>query len=189
MNPPTEWPVLSWDAGPPWVLHLGVVPEADQQTFRMAGTLQREGESIPISKPTLILAGGPVFIDNRAAAMEDFGAWAFIKLLRGENEINVPFEQTDEFLAELLRFPRLPRLDLPPEMQTTEMRLTPRPRLRIIAGNKKKRSNDSVLSCRVSFDYDSQTIALDNLSPAILDSQKRQIIHRDFAAERSAVAG
>ncbi|MDP9174909.1 MAG: DEAD/DEAH box helicase [Planctomycetota bacterium] len=184
----TEWPVLTWDDGPPWELHLVVIANAAEQTFRLAGSLRRGERTVDINEPTLILPGGPVFIGNTLAALEDFGAWMFVALLRSEREINVPFEQADEFLAELLRFPRLPRLDLPPELQTSEVRLPPRPRLKVSADNKKKRNGDSVLHCRVSFEYNSLTIPLGDASPAILDAGKRQIIHRDFVSERQAIS-
>jgi superfamily II DNA or RNA helicase len=184
----TDWPVITWEEGQPWVLHLALQAQPQEQTFRLAGSLRRGAESIDIDKPTLLIAGGPIFIGNRAAPLEDFGAAAFMVLLRSEREINVPYEQADEFLAELLRFPRLPRLDLPPELNTAEISPAPKPRLKINAENKKKRSNDGPLSCRVSFDYDKQSISLEDRSPAILDSDNRQIIHRDFRAERAAVA-
>ncbi len=119
---------VQWDDGEPWRLHLAVVPHGAGKLYRLEGTLRRGQQRIGISEPALIVAGGPVFIGDRAAAFDDEGAFPFAHLLLREQQLEVPVEQGDDLLEELLQFPRLPRLDLPTEMGIAESRSAPRPK-------------------------------------------------------------
>jgi hypothetical protein len=120
---------IQWDDGEAWRLHLALLPDGVKKVFRLEGSLRRGGERIGITDPALIVAGGPVFIGDKAAAFEDDGAFPFAHLLAREQDLEVPMEQGDDLVEELLQFPRLPRLDLPADMGISESRPTPRPRL------------------------------------------------------------
>lgn len=178
---------VQWDGGPPWVFHLTVVPHEQGKTYRLEGSLRRGEEEIGISKPELIVEGGPVFIGERAAALEDFGAFAFIQLLRAEDKLIVPIEQGDELVKELLEFPRLPRLELAAEMGITEERLPPRPRLTLRAPEKSD-GNAERLRGQLWFEYGSEKIPHHQPAPALFDPAQRRIVHRDFAHEGRSLA-
>jgi len=180
---------IQWDDSEPWRLHLAVLPDGSKQVYRLEGTLRRGGERMGIADPTLIVAGGPIFIGDKAAAFEDDGAFPFAHLLAREQGLEVPIEQGDDLVQELLQFPRLPRLDLPPDMGITESRPTPRPRLVLTppSGARSGGEADRLL-CKLSFDYDETNIGREQTGPAVFDSGGRRIIYRDPAFEAQAVA-
>jgi superfamily II DNA or RNA helicase len=180
---------IQWDDGEPWRLHLAVVPQAPGEVYRLEGTLRRGQERVGISEPKLIVAGGPVFIGDKAAAFEDGGTFPFAHLLAREQNLDVPVEQGDVLLEELLEFPRLPRLDLPAEMAINESRSAPRPRLKLAAPTAPRSETEKDrLHCTLSFDYGDQNIPHGHKAPAIFDSAQRRIIYRDLDFEKQAVA-
>jgi superfamily II DNA or RNA helicase len=178
---------IQWDPDEPWSFHLMVVPHEAGKTYRLEGSLRRGSEQIAISQPELIIEGGPVFIGQKAAALEDFGAFALVELLRSDDRVIVPMEQADELVKELLEFPRLPRLELAKEMGITEERLPPRPRLMLSPPGKTGESTER-LRGRLSFGYGAETIDHEQPAPAVFDSTRRRIVQRDFAAESQAQA-
>jgi hypothetical protein len=180
---------IQWDDREPWRLHLAILPDGSKQVYRLEGTLRRGEERIGITDPALIVAGGPIFIGDKAAAFEDDGAFPFVHLLSREQDLEVPIEQGDDLVEELLQFPRLPRLDLPAEMGISESRTTPRPRLVLTPPTGARTSVDSDrLLCRLSFDYDETSIPRDQEGPAVFDTAQRRIVYRDPGFEAQAVA-
>jgi len=180
---------LQWDEGEPWRLHLAIVPDAAGETYHLDGSLRRGEEKMAISDATLIIAGGPIFIGGKAAAFEDDGTYAFVHLLRTEQQFAAPIEQGDDLLEELLQFPGLPKLELPEAMQVAESRPVPRPKLSFGAPPATPQgASGTALSCSLSFDYDQQNIPHGREGRAILARTQRQLIYRDTAAEQQAVA-
>ena len=103
-----------------------------------------------------------MFWEDRVAPLLDFNAFPWIALLRQQGEVPVPAGQKQEFPAELLRLPDLPRLDLPEEMRYEEVgRPPPRPYLTI-----KRRDDRPFMSDRgqnwligdLSFGYDGHIV-------------------------------
>jgi superfamily II DNA or RNA helicase len=180
---------VQWDDGEPWRLHLAVVPHGAGKLYRLEGTLRRGQQRIGITEPALMVAGGPIFIGDKAAAFEDEGAFPFAHLLVREQQLEVPVEQGDDLVEELLQFPHLPRLDLPPAMGITESRQTPRPKLALAPPPAAREGSDTDrLRCTLSFDYDEKNITHEEKSPAIFDSPRRRIVYRDMTFEAQAVA-
>ncbi|HZU34890.1 MAG TPA: SWIM zinc finger family protein, partial [Gemmataceae bacterium] len=107
---------LHWDDGPPWEFWLALTSPDEGKTYRLVGTLRREGQEMPLSKPVLLVAGGLVFWDDFVGRLNDFSAFAWIGMLRDNWAVSVPAKQRDALLQELLQLPRLPRLTLPPEL-------------------------------------------------------------------------
>ena len=70
-----------------------------------------------LAKPVLLLAGGLVFWDSWVSRLNDHGAFGWISLLRAQGSLSIPKKEGDTFLAELLRFPRQPNLELPEELK------------------------------------------------------------------------
>jgi superfamily II DNA or RNA helicase len=179
---------LQWDDGEPWRLHLAVVPREGGKLYGLEATLRRGSQRIPASAPALMVAGGPVFIGDTAAALDDGGAFPFAELLAREGKLEVSVEQGDQLLEELLQFPRLPRLDLPPEMQIEESRPTPRPRLRLTPPPAAHGAEPGRLCCALSFDYGYTPVPHEQPGPAVFDSPRRKIVHRDKHFEAQALA-
>jgi hypothetical protein len=183
-----DLPTLSWDDGEPWRLYLAFTPDETGKSYRLTGQLRRGAQRRSLSDAQLLLPGGPVVIDGRAAALEDFGTLELAQMLEGESII-IPLEQVDKVLAELAEFEALPPLDLPSSLGVSEVRIAPRPRLRIKAPRRVADGlGEDQLSCALSFAYDQQTAALEDASSIIFSAERRELVHRDHAAERAAVA-
>src|SRR5207248_5009001 len=117
------------------------------------GSLRRGAERMELSAPVMLVDAGILFTGDRAARYEHHGAFAWIALLRERGVLVVPAAQRDEFLAELLRQPKLPLLDLPEELRYQEVTLTPRPRLKIKPPDQRSWRPDQ-LAGELAFDYD-----------------------------------
>ncbi|MDR3632361.1 MAG: DEAD/DEAH box helicase [Isosphaeraceae bacterium] len=188
--PADELLALRWDDGGPWEFWLAVVREENAQRYAVTGSLRRGEERLPLSAPHLLVAGGLVFWEDRVAPLRDFDAFYWVALLRREHQVLVPAKQKDELLAELLRLPNLPRLDLPEELQFEEARPAPRPLLKI------KRDQSRYFSAReepwllgeLSFDYDGQVIAARQPGRSLYEPARRRLVLRDVDAERAAAA-
>jgi hypothetical protein len=179
---------IVWEEGEPWRLHLSIVPDKEGKVFRLEGVLRRGEQRMGLSEPQLLLPGGPIVAGGRAAALEDYGAFHFARMLAAES-IVVPAEQTDQLLCELVQFRRLPRLELPPSLGVSEIRVAPQPRLRIKAPKSAHawQYGDTRLHCQLSFAYDAETFAYEDAASLVFAPDRRQLIHRDPAAERQAI--
>ena len=176
---------LQWDDGPPWRFCLAVAVEDPGKTYRVEARLQRGEESMPLSRVALSASGGPVIIGDRAAALDDNGTYYLADLFNGEDQLIVPVEQADDLIGELLQFPRLPELTLPPEMNITTVAEPPKPRMRL------KPSTGMAaeyLDAEIHFDYGEHSIDQMEETPARFDPKSRTIVHRDVAAEGQAMA-
>ncbi len=178
-------PTISWDEGPAWEPVLSVIPTKDGKSYLLQGKLRRGEETMDLTAPKLLLASGVLFYDDKAAALADPGAFAFISLLRRERDITIPLEQADSLLKELMSFPRLPRLDLPDPIKLTELRPTPKLRLKMLPP--RRNGYDDRLRGQLTFDYGERLIAHTEANRVIYEAEQRRVIHRDDATERGAV--
>jgi superfamily II DNA or RNA helicase len=179
---------LRWDDAGPWEFWLAVTPDETGKTYAITGELRRAGERLGLETPLLLLSGGLVFSEDRVAPLLHFGAFQWIALLRQQGKVSVPAKQKEEFLAELLRLPDLPRLDLPEEMRYEEVAAAPRPSLTI-----KRRDVRPFISDRdqnwligdLSFEYDGHVVPARSPARSVFEPEKRRLLLRDPAAERS----
>ncbi|MGN6734783.1 MAG: SWIM zinc finger family protein, partial [Candidatus Binatia bacterium] len=114
---------LSWDDGDPWEFYLRMAPAENGAAYRVCGGLRRGEIEMSVAKPLLMLAGGLVFSDGRVARLDDHRAFAWIALLRQKGELSIPKQDSEPFLAEILRFAHYPRLELPEELRFEEIAL------------------------------------------------------------------
>ncbi len=187
---PAELQPLRWDEGGAWESWLKVEPEKGGKHFRLSGELRRGDERLPLSAPHLLIAGGLVFWEDRVAPLRDFGAFHWISLLRKQGEVRVPAGQKDDLLTELLRLPRLPRLDLPQELSYEEARPAPTPCLKIKPPEQRPfmYRDQGWLRGELSFDYDGQEVAAKDPARSIYQPKERRLLLRDVEAERAAAA-
>jgi superfamily II DNA or RNA helicase len=178
---------LAWDEGPAWELWLETRPDEAGKHYVLRGALRRGPERMDLSAPVLLFAGGLVFTTERAARLEDFGAFAWLTLLRERPEIRVPLGEAERLLEEILRSPHLPRLDLPPELSVEEVRVSPRPRLRL-SSQEKGGWEPERLTAELSFDYGGPVLSEHDSGGGVFDAPARRRILRDRDAERAAAA-
>ncbi|MDI6809695.1 MAG: DEAD/DEAH box helicase [Candidatus Eisenbacteria bacterium] len=182
---PGESP-LQWDDREPWELCLGAEKDASGQAYVLNGYLQRRTERVAIEVPSLLVAGGLVFFEDRVSRLLDNGSFGWISVLRKRKNLIVPVEEGDAFIQELMAMPVLPRLLLPDELQYEEIRVTPRPRLTVVAPERKNRWDANWLRWKLSFDYEGRTIAYEDPGRGIITTEPRRLLLRDLAAEREA---
>jgi len=179
-----EFPPLQIDVGQAWQFRLDVRKDEAAKQYVLSGSLRRDRKRQDLASPVMLTQGGWVFWSDRAARLNDHGAFVWISLLRQEKEVRVPARQGDELLEWLLRIPVAPPIDLPEELSYQEVRRTPRLCLRI---RKPDRGwGRDRLMAELGFEYDGQRV--DNSSPerGIYLKESRRLILRDPAAEQAA---
>jgi superfamily II DNA or RNA helicase len=177
-------PPVTWQEGEPWQFRLEMRGSGESDHYEISGALRRGEERMDLTAPVILFEAGILCVQEWAALYDHHGAFAWIALLREHGPLRVPVAQTEEFLAEVLRQPRSPPLDLPEELRYEEVLLTPRPRL-IIKPQKNGANADQLLG-ELSFDYEGVVIAHGQSDRGVLQTNKRRILLRDFAAERAA---
>jgi superfamily II DNA or RNA helicase len=177
-------PSLMWRDGEPWQFRLEVCRSQEGEQYEMTGALWRGEERMDLTAPLMLQDAGILFTREWAALYEHHGAFAWIALLREQGPLRVPVAQSEEFLAELLRQPRLPPLDLPEELRYEEVVFTPRPRLTV----KPHRNGSHIDQLRgeLSFDYNGVIMAHGQPERGAVQIAERRILLRDFAAEGAA---
>jgi hypothetical protein len=179
----TEMTPLEWDDGPAWELWLEARRSRANNCYVITGSLRRNDDRLEMTSPSLLVSGGLAFIEDRVARLEDFGAFAWISLLRARGSLYVPADQRDQLLAELLALPALPRLDLARELQFKEKVALPTPLLKVY---KPKSGWSRDLQAALSFDYDGEAVAADDKRRGIYRAGGRRFLLRDWPAEQRA---
>ncbi|MEX0790362.1 MAG: SNF2-related protein, partial [Actinomycetota bacterium] len=187
---------LTLDEGPAWELWIemksgssATVAGADQDAFRVQGSLRRGEDSMPLTEPALLLPGGFVLgRDGVVAGFDDFGSFSWVPLLRRQGAILVPPGQADRFLTQLTRMPRVPKLKVPPDLEYTELRGTPIPFLQIKRQPKTAWSSKQDLEATLNFDYEGETVTARDIARGVLKSDPRRLILRDRETEDAAAA-
>jgi SNF2 family DNA or RNA helicase len=185
VDPTAELKEIRWNEGAPWEFWLEVA-KTDTKQYELSGTLRRGAERLPLAAPTLLVQGGLVFWNDQVARLNDRGAFGWIIMLRDQGAIRVPFNQSAELLNELLKMPRLPFLDLPPELRFEEVTVAPRPRLKVKA--QKQYWGAERLFGELSFSYDDHIIKHEQGTRGIYQEDKKRLLVRDSNAEAAALA-
>ncbi len=181
-------PELTWDAGPPWEFWLEFKASPGGRYQILDGSLRRDGgERLALTDTALLLRGGLLFLDGRVAAFDHRGAFDLVAELRDGLKLSVQLAERDDLLRKLLSLPRLPRMDLPADLELTEVRPAPRPRLTIKKPAKAAGNDDRLLGVP-SFDYEGQIVDGAQPSLAILSDDARRVLYRDPEAEARHVA-
>lgn len=186
MVPNTEGEFLSplyWDDNGAWrfVLKVAVV---DQGKLRVTGYLHRGEKIMPLSAPVLLVPS-LLFTNSHAALLED-APFAWISSLRKEGFLEAPEKERDELMTALLCLPDLPPLEIPEELHYEEIKLQPRPCLKIRAGTAVMRDS-ARLSAEVSFQYEEWVVPEQDRSAGRYEADSRRFLRRDFAAEKAAI--
>lgn len=177
--------MISWDGGGEWEFWLQADRDEASQGYRVKGALRSGDQHMDVSAVSLVLRGGFVFWENRAAKLQDHDAFDLLAMFRKVKEILVPFAQATEFIQDLFQLEDLPRLDLPEELRFEEVEMAPRPRLRI-RGPENHYGRSSRLTGDLSFGYEGQIVPADSGGRFILQGESRRLIRRDRAAESAA---
>ena len=177
---------LAWDTGRPWQLTLRLAAAAGGA--KLAGSLERNGESVALTAPLLILPTETpgrslvVFADSvgRLSAPESELHW--IDLLRDTREIVIPERDFEDALTELLEIPGLPNLDVPDELRAAEETSPPRPRLVLTKDSASVLPNAPLLA-ELSFLYGELEVSARDARPTIFEWPGPTLLRRDMERE------
>lgn len=179
-----EFTRLEWDDGEAWELCLRVIPD-DRKHYRLVGLLRRGDVEMPLTKPSLIVAGGLVFYDGRVARLIDFGAFVWISLLRSREAIVFPRSEAEEFMEDLIRLPRQTKLELPEELRFESVVAQPKPGVVIKPGKVDMWTPDVVIG-DLSFEYEGSRIPANLTQRNLYQKGQRRVIQRHPESEATA---
>ncbi len=162
-------------------------PETDGARYRLAGSLRRGEQVLDLSQPVLLLAGGLVFHDGRIARLNDYGAFAWVSILRAPSALSFAVEDSEVFLDELVSIPNRPRLELPAELQFETVAGMPQPRLLLKAGKHNNWGSER-LTAELSFDYGGSVVPHQHRGGGFYQKAQRRLVTRDLGAEDKARA-
>lgn len=187
---PSGGQMLSWDTGPSWHLNLRL-EETSSDAIRLVGSLERNGDSVPLTDPVLILPTGEstrplILFADSISHLEGEGDLRWINQLRETHQIVIPGKDLDEAFSEMFEIPYLPRLEIPKELGLTEETSTPQPRL-VLKSDNESRLNDSSLVAELFFRYGDLEVSAGDGRSAIVDRSRRSLLRRDMAEEHKAV--
>ncbi len=181
---------LEWDEGEPWHFSLDMQRDTAHQHYVITGCLQRQGpdgvERMGMAEPVMLTNSGWLFTTTHVARLEHGGAFAWIPPLRQHGAVLIPCAQGQAFLAEFLRLPYAPRLQLPEELQYEEVALAPAFQI-VLRVPDYLRWMERVCG-EVSFDYGGTQVSSEHPGSGIYDAETRRLVRRDQEAEREALA-
>src|SRR5262249_46079446 len=125
---------LMWDEGPPWELALKVELDDDGAHYRLTGGLRRAGGGMALTRPNLFIEGGLVFCEGSVARLNDYGAFAWISVLRSQTALRFIRQESDQFLDQWFSMARQPQITLPADLNFETVAGEPKPRLALKAG-------------------------------------------------------
>jgi superfamily II DNA or RNA helicase len=175
--------LLNFDLGPPWELAMPVLPQADGKGWAISAKLVRPGEEKSITSFDLLMPGFALW-EGRYAPFDDRGSFAWVPVLKKKGNIAIPESQADDFLANLMALPSVPRIDLPAELRVAEVEAVPRARL--VVKKLDSYSSRDHLEGQLTFVYDGEIIDAKSPGRGIYKRDGRKLMLRDAAFEHEA---
>ena len=170
---------IAWDGGAPWTFRIAVVSDPKREVYRIEATIEREGETLPISDAGFVI-NGIVIAEGRASRFDDGGKAWWLYALRANGPIEVPHADAEKFRTALLRAP-LGDLSLPPDLGWTTIDVAPRPLLAL-----RHDAWGSELHAELFFLYGDWHVP--SRSTELQKIEGRTLTRRDRAAENALVA-
>ena len=185
-QPIEEASKVAWDAGAGWRFRLDATANNERNQWTMSGTLQRSDEEQPLQEARLILGDGLVLFEESVAKFDGREAMPWIKALRQNPEIHVPYADRETFLQWLWHSPYVPDVVWPENLRPKQLKLAPQGRIIIKSDRRSHRSNQ--LFGEVAFAYGETIIELHDERPGWYDAKQDQAGLRDQEAERALIA-
>ena len=179
MDAESEPRPVEWDDGPPWTFRVAIVSDAARATYRITGTIERGGESLPLERVETVIAD-VLFTGGRAARFDGAGRAQWLHALRASGPIDVPHADADRFRQALLRAP-IANVSLPEELGWELVDTKPRPILALTHDGWSTELHGDLL-----FEYGEWRVS--SRSRELQKTVGRRLMRRDRAHEESARA-
>ncbi|MBP87086.1 MAG: helicase SNF2 [Planctomycetaceae bacterium] len=173
---------VEWDDGPAWQFGLNVAADDERKQWTLRGTLQRAGDTVPLDDAVLVLGDGLVVFRDSVARFSGNEAARWLKALRRNPSIDVPYDDRDTFLPWLWQTPNLPDIDWPENLQVEQQTLAPQGRL--VLKSERRSHQVKHLFGEVAFVYGETIVALHDDRLGWYDAKHERAIRRDRDAER-----
>ncbi len=178
---------VRWDDGPPWKFVLRVEHDESRKKLHVNGVFTRGAESLALSHAQLLVPGGLIVWEDRAALLDDGGGFPWINTLLQNGPFIVNSKQGEGFLRDLLLLPQLPPVELPEELRWNEEKPTPKPRL-LVLQKEERIGVRPHLDAKLSYDYAGVVVEHGHAGRGVYVPEGRRLILRDSDAEAAAVA-
>jgi superfamily II DNA or RNA helicase len=188
--PETRDMPVAWDAGGEWEVRLRVTMihhAGERSSLRLAGIFVRPGAEMPVDEPEILVRGGLLVAHDRIGRYADPDVFSLLFALRTNLKVEVEGEQALDLIEELYRMRSLPPLELPEELQISEIHEPPVPQvsLRQLPSGV---DGTARVEGAVTFDYGGVEVGVQDASRAFFKRETMRMHHRDAAAEEAAMA-
>jgi superfamily II DNA or RNA helicase len=175
LDPDLEPQPLAWDDGEPWRFRVGIVNDAAASVYRIVATIERDGETLSLSDVDALLPEIAI-TGNRVSRFDDGGHAAWLRVLRANGPVTIPYADADRFRQSLLRAP-IANVTLPEELGWSVVDVKPRPILSLQHGEW-----SAELHAELSFAYDDWRVS--SRSAELQATSGRKLIRRNTAMEQ-----
>ncbi len=177
---------LAWDDGAAWELGLEVREESDSD-LAVTGSLRRGERRLDLATPVLVMRSGLLVRGGLAGRHNAADSFGWVSLLRGSGKVPVPAAEAGELLEHLLTAPTTPPLlQLPEALRFEEVRLPPRPRLRLRKPDRWQSYQGSPRG-DLTLLYGGREVPAGTPGRGLYEPAERRFLLRDPAAEAQAV--
>ncbi|MEZ5403710.1 MAG: DEAD/DEAH box helicase [Bryobacteraceae bacterium] len=170
----------TWDAGAPW--SLGLKLDRKGAEWALTGYFRRAGaegeETLPLDELTTTDIDQFVITRDALARMDPVTPMEWLRALRNGGSITVPDGDRDAFLAALFESTSLPPVQLPKELEVTDITTVFIPILKV-----SKDTNQPRLD--LVFRYGDHLAKNSETKRIVFDMEARRLLRRDTAAEQS----
>ena len=151
----------------------------------MSGAFARDGERLSLADVDLILSSGLLIAGETIGRFDAGCGVEWIALLAGARPLYVPKVEGRAFAASVAEFPALPDFEFPEAFALEEVRVEPRPVLRI-RGDEDRRSRARTVDAEFAISYDGRVVSPGSPASGVYDAADHRRIVRDREAERLA---
>ena len=186
---PVLWEnAVVWDEGAPWELRLVLTADSESSKLHLEGRLARGDQSMALSVPELLLAGGLMFARGTLARYSAEASFAWISMLRKQKHLTVARQHLPEFFSELLAFPDLCVLEIDNSVGIRTESGTPQPRLRVSKADRVRHSSSGGgLIGELSFAYGDHVLTFPSEGSGRYIEQDNLVVFRNRQAEGEAL--
>jgi len=170
---------LAMDEGGPWQFTLEI--RGDRNVYRLDASLHRDGQTRALCEPVAILRTGWLIWEDCLSRLDGAEQFPWMQHFRaGEPWISVPLPHGPQLMEKLLTAQRLPKLNVPPELQFEEVAPDCRPGVEITDPRADR------LTVNLVFDYDGARIPENKPGAGMFQLSQKRWIRRDVDAEAQA---
>jgi hypothetical protein len=169
---------LAWDEGGEWRFTLDLAQ--NDERLLLSGFLYRDGETMDLEKPRLLLASGFLLNHGSIGLLDRDVPFAWIRTLRMHKAIEAPAHDLEDFLPAVLE-PGAAEIRVPDSLRVESVRIAPGASLRI------SREETFPLRVDLAFRYGDAEVGAGETRSSLYDSAAGRLLHRDLPAERTVL--